>query len=69
MSDIEDELLALAGGDVSDDEQEASDRSHGGLESPPPSVKREKGVPATKPTAKKAKKHAQPDGSEDEGEA
>lgn len=73
MSDIEDELLALAGGDVSDDEQGASDRSRGESESHSlPSPSREsnvKGTASNRAALNKAKKRTQPGDSEEEGEA
>ncbi|KAK0644511.1 hypothetical protein B0T16DRAFT_417801 [Cercophora newfieldiana] len=74
MSDIDDELLALAGGDVSSDEDEEMDMSRDGSRSPSPApVKKKeaqaKGGAAKKPAAKPAKKRARDDGSEDEGEA
>jgi RNA polymerase-associated protein RTF1 len=63
MSDVEDELLALAGGDVSDEEEQAMERSDAS-DSPAPKE------PAAKAGAKKIsaakKKH---DDSEEEGEA
>lgn len=59
MSDIEDELLALAGGDSED---EGSARSRGGSESP-----RRSRNDAGK--SKKSKRRARQDDSEEEGEA
>lgn len=76
MSDIEDQLLELAGGDESSDNEEPMDMSREDSRSPspaPPGDKKE--TPArdssTKKTpAKKANKRARSDnGSEDEGEA
>ncbi|KAL8392946.1 hypothetical protein RB595_002946 [Gaeumannomyces hyphopodioides] len=71
MSDIDDDLLALAGGAVSSDEEEvASTRGRGQSRSPPPS---KKDASATKDgaskKAKKPKARATPDDSEEEGEA
>ncbi|KAJ9156461.1 RNA polymerase-associated protein RTF1 [Pleurostoma richardsiae] len=72
MSDIDDELLALAGGDVSSDEDEGSlNISREESRSPAPPKKKDapaKGVATKKPAAKKAKKRVQDD-SEEEGEA
>ncbi|EOO03478.1 putative rna polymerase 2 transcription elongation factor protein [Phaeoacremonium minimum UCRPA7] len=74
MSDIDDELLALAGGgDVSSDEEDAAsmDMSREESQSPPPVKKKEapaKGVATKKVAAKKTKKRRQED-SEEEGEA
>ena len=68
MSDLEDELLALAGGDVSSDDEQM-DMSRGGSESPEPQAKKNE-APAksgAKPPARKANKNA--DESEEEGEA
>jgi RNA polymerase-associated protein RTF1 len=59
MSDLPDDLLALAGGDSED---EGSVRSRGGSESPRRS-KNDSG------NSKKAKRRARPDDSEEEGEA
>ncbi|KAK3316698.1 hypothetical protein B0H66DRAFT_604973 [Apodospora peruviana] len=77
MSDIEDELLALAGGDVSsDNEEEAMDMSRDESRSPSPApapAQNEtpvRGVATKKTPAKKAKQRARSDDeSEDEGEA
>ncbi|KLU86546.1 hypothetical protein MAPG_05558 [Magnaporthiopsis poae ATCC 64411] len=71
MSDIDDDLLALAGGAVSSDEEEAtSNRGRGMSRSPPPA---KKDASATKDgIAKKAKKpkaRATSDDSAEEGEA
>lgn len=70
MSDLEDELLALAGGDVSSDEEDARDQSRDASDSPAPAPKR-KETPArgdaSKTPVKKSKKNA--DESEEEGEA
>ncbi|KAK5661668.1 hypothetical protein OQA88_9768 [Cercophora sp. LCS_1] len=76
MSDIDDELLALAGGDVSSDEEEPMDMSRDGSRSPSPqptaSRKKDtlaKGVAVKKASAKPAKRRSRDDESEDEGEA
>ncbi len=72
MSDIDDELLALAGGDVSSDEEEEMNVSRDDSRSPPPAKKKEtttKGVAQKKAPAKKAKKRSRDDDSEEEGEA
>ncbi|KAL2264945.1 hypothetical protein VTJ83DRAFT_7455 [Remersonia thermophila] len=78
MSDVDDELLALAGGDVSSSEDEAMDMSRDGSRSPSPppaSSSKDKEAPsrgtAAKTTSKKAKGRASrsDDESEDEGEA
>jgi RNA polymerase-associated protein RTF1 len=76
MSDVDDELLALAGGDVSSDDEGASmniSREDSRSPSPPPAKKEapKKGVaqkrgPAPKKARKSAKAH---DSDEDEGEA
>jgi RNA polymerase-associated protein RTF1 len=57
MSDIDDELLALAGGDS---DGEGSDAGRDVSASPPPKKKS---------TAKKSKRRARDDESEEEGEA
>lgn len=62
MSDIEDELLALAGGDSEDEGSVGRSRSRGGSESPRRS-KKDSGK------SKKSKRRARQDGSEEEGEA
>ncbi|KAH8887736.1 plus-3-domain-containing protein [Thozetella sp. PMI_491] len=73
MSDIDDELLALAGGDVSSDGEEAGDVSREGSRSPLPAPSKKqaasKGTAQRKPPAKKAKKRTRDDDSEEEGEA
>jgi RNA polymerase-associated protein RTF1 len=84
MSDIDDELLALAGGDVSSSEDEAPRHSRSGASSRRPSrspapastsVKQsiepvKKGVATRKVPAKKAaKRRPKMDESEEEGEA
>ncbi|EAQ84652.1 hypothetical protein CHGG_08666 [Chaetomium globosum CBS 148.51] len=77
MSDIDDELLALAGGDVSSDEEEAMDmsRNESRSPSPPAASSREKdtpsrGVALKKTPAKKTRRASRSDNeSEDEGEA
>ncbi|KAL1839962.1 hypothetical protein VTJ49DRAFT_967 [Mycothermus thermophilus] len=79
MSDVDDELLALAGGDVSSSEDEAMDMSRDGSRSPSPppaSSSKDKdgpsrGTAVKKATSKKAKGRASrsDDESEDEGEA
>lgn len=68
MSDLEDELLALAGGDVSSDDEEV-DISRNASESPAPAPKKNE-TPArggAKPPARKGNRDA--DESEEEGEA
>lgn len=77
MSDIDDELLALAGGDVSSgEEDEAMDMSRDASRSPARASSKERDTPARgvavkKTPAKKTKKHGSrsDDESEDEGEA
>jgi RNA polymerase-associated protein RTF1 len=74
MSDVDDELLALAGGDVSSDEEEASmniSRDESRSPTPPPAKKEApvKGIATKKAPAKKPKKRARSDDSEEEGEA
>lgn len=77
MSDIDDELLALAGGDVSSDEEEVMDvsRNESRSPSPPPASSRDKETPAKgvaqkKMPAKKTRPASRSDNeSEDEGEA
>ena len=74
MSDIDDELLALAGGDVSDEEPEDIGSGREEAKSPQPVSSKEtgsaKGTAAVKKAiAKKDKKHAPPDDSEEEGQA
>lgn len=69
MSDIEDELLALAGGDVSDDEQDGTDMGESAAPSPPAADSGLKGTATSKAASKKAKKRAQDGDSEEEGEA
>ncbi|SPQ26610.1 f8e7016a-95ce-4a7e-8395-85e6c269b462 [Thermothielavioides terrestris] len=78
MSDIDDELLALAGGDVSSDEEEPMDMSRDESRSPSPAraSSRDKDTPARgaaakKTTAKKARRRGgRSDGeSDEEGEA
>jgi len=71
MSDVDDELLALAGGDVSSDEDDGASMNISREESQtPPPAKAAKGVATKKAPAKKApKRHARSDGSEEEGEA
>ena len=75
MSDVDDELLALAGGGDSSDEDEGSLRSSGRAESesPPPAAKGKeaptKGVATKKAPANRTKKRGKQDDSEEEGEA
>lgn len=67
MSDLEDELLALAGGDVSSDDEQIDTRDDS--ESPAPKARKDS-PPAksgAKVPAKKTNRNA--DESEDEGEA
>lgn len=69
MSDLEDELLALAGGDVSSDDEQQPDSSRDASESPAPAAKRNE-TPArggAKAPARKGNRDA--DESEEEGEA
>ncbi|KAL1836143.1 hypothetical protein VTK73DRAFT_5190 [Phialemonium thermophilum] len=74
MSDVDDELLALAGGDVSDDASEPS-RDGSASPPPPPSAARKKetsskAAAAKKAPAKRTKNRSQDDESEEEeGEA
>ncbi|KAL2021991.1 hypothetical protein VTK56DRAFT_6231 [Thermocarpiscus australiensis] len=76
MSDIDDELLALAGGDVSSGEEEAPmDMSRDGSRSPSPApASKDKdasanGVAVKKTSTKKAKKRDDRSESDEEGEA
>ncbi|KAK4240197.1 hypothetical protein C8A03DRAFT_31672 [Achaetomium macrosporum] len=79
MSDIDDELLALAGGDASSaDEEEPMDTSRDGSRSPSPAPTSSKqkstparGIAVKKTSAKKARRHKSrsDDESEEEGEA
>ncbi|KAM7199379.1 hypothetical protein V8F20_005774 [Naviculisporaceae sp. PSN 640] len=75
MSDIEDQLLELAGGDESSDNEEPMDMSRENSRSPSPAPsKAKKDTPARessskKTPAKKTKRARSDDGSEDEGEA
>ncbi|KAK1750834.1 hypothetical protein QBC47DRAFT_87868 [Echria macrotheca] len=76
MSDIDDELLALAGGDVSSDEDEEMDmsRDESRSPSPPPASRKKeassKGTAVKKTPAKAAKKRTRTDDeSDEEGEA
>ena len=62
MADIDDELLALAGGDS---ESEGSVKESRELSASPPSKKRD----SKKAGAKKPKKRTRDDDSEEEGEA
>ncbi|KAK3381296.1 hypothetical protein B0H63DRAFT_475271 [Podospora didyma] len=65
MSDIDDELLALAGGDVSsDEEEEAMDESR----SPSPAPQKAE-TPAQGGAANKKPRHSRSDESDEEGEA
>lgn len=75
MSDIEDQLLELAGGDESSDNEEPMDMSREDSRSPSPAPSKDKkDTPARdgsskKTPAKKTKRARSDDGSEDEGEA
>ena len=79
MSDIDDELLALAGGDVSSDEDDEAmelSRNESRSPSPAPAPSKEKdtparGAPGKKTPAKTAKRRASrgDDESDEEGEA
>jgi len=75
MSDVDDELLALAGGDVSSDEEASMNlsRAESRSPSPPPPAKKKdapaRGVATQKTPAKKAKRRSRGDDSEEEGEA
>jgi RNA polymerase-associated protein RTF1 len=77
MSDIDDELLALAGGDVSSDEEPMElSRDESRSPSPAPAPSREKDTPSRglavkKTPAKKAKRRGSrsDDESDEEGEA
>lgn len=78
MSDIDDELLALAGGDVSSDDEEPMDMSRDGSRSPSPAPasSKEKDIPARpasgkKTPAKSTKRRSSrsDDESDEEGEA
>ncbi|GKT60534.1 RNA polymerase II transcription elongation factor [Colletotrichum tofieldiae] len=65
MADIDDELLALAGGGESSDEEEVMSEAESRAQSTSPPPK----AAAKTPVAKKAKKRAGEDGSDEEGEA
>ena len=67
MSDLEDELLALAGGDVSSDDGEHMDMSRGSSESPAPPSKKTDSKAGARSGTKKGNRDA--DESEEEGEA
>ncbi|KAM7221312.1 hypothetical protein V8F06_003280 [Rhypophila decipiens] len=76
MSDIEDQLLELAGGDESSDDEQAMDMSREDSRSPSPPPQKDKrdtparNTPTKKTPAKKASKRARSDDeSEDEGQA
>ena len=72
MSDLDDELLALAGGDISS-EDEGENMSRDGSRSPAPATSKSsgatKGMTQRKPPARKARKRSHGDDSEEEGEA
>ncbi|KAI0540600.1 hypothetical protein GGR58DRAFT_498952 [Xylaria digitata] len=66
MADVDDEFLALVGGDdASDDEVENSDQSRPASESPEPETKQSKGTP----TAKSRRRRQDESDEEEEGEA
>lgn len=67
MSDLEDELLALAGGDVSSDDGEQVDMSREASESPAPATKKNESKGGARAGAKKGNRDV--DESGDEGEA
>lgn len=66
MADVDDEFLALVGGDdASDEEVENSGPSRQGSESPEPGAKQSKGTPAAKPR----RRRQEDSDEEEEGEA
>lgn len=67
MSDLEDELLALAGGDVSSDDGEQMDMSREASESPAPAARKSDSKGGARAGVKKGNRDG--DESADEGEA
>lgn len=68
MADVDDEFLALVGGDDASDDEEVdnSGPSRQGSESPEPGARHDKGTPVAKA---RRRRHDDEDDEEEEGEA